>query len=109
VPGRVGVWTTGGGAAPAEKVAAIGVRLRRWVSSHGFAINVAPDLEHFSGVVPCGVRDAGVTSLAKLGIAVRMEEVDAALREVFERRFGATAMAGSPQAQAEPGLAKAAI
>ena len=59
-----------------DKIAAIGMRLRRWVSFHGFSLNVAPDLAHFAGIVPCGIRDAGVTSLAALGIARSMEDVD---------------------------------
>ena len=74
--------------AAARKVAAIGVRLRRWVSSHGFSINVAPDLEHFAGIVPCGIADAGVTSLAALGIQTDMTRIDAALREMFGEIFG---------------------
>lgn len=95
IAGRVGVWVAREAAASAdaeeyEKVAAIGVRLRRWVSSHGLSINVAPDLEHFAGIVPCGIADAGVTSLARLGVDARMETVDAALRAAFEQRFGPT-------------------
>jgi lipoyl(octanoyl) transferase len=90
---RVGVWVRRGGMAGGEparedKIAAIGVRLRRWISSHGFSLNVAPDLSHFSGIVPCGIRDAGVTSLADLGHDVGLAAVDQALRRVFERRFG---------------------
>ena len=90
--GRVGVWVAKG-AAPAEghdKIAAIGVRLRRWVSSHGFSINVAPDLSHFAGIVPCGIRDGGVTSLARLGVTDSFAVLDAALRRAFEARFGPT-------------------
>jgi lipoyl(octanoyl) transferase len=89
---RVGVWVPRD--APGEirhdKIAAIGVRLRRWVSSHGLALNVDPDLEHFAGIVPCGIRDDGVTSLAALGRRASMEVVDEALRRVFERRFAPT-------------------
>ena len=79
--------------APAEdKIAAIGVRIRRWVSFHGVALNVAPDLSHFSGIVPCGIAEAhyGVTSLRDLGLAATMDDADAALRAAFETRFGAT-------------------
>jgi lipoyl(octanoyl) transferase len=95
-PGRVGVWVVpnsaamAGGAEPRAKIAAIGVRLSRWVSSHGIALNVAPDLSHYAGIVPCGIRDAGVTSLAVLGWRVSLDEVDMALRTAFEHRFGAT-------------------
>ena len=78
VRGRVGVWTdTPAGEA---KIGAIGVRVRRWVSFHGFSLNVAPDLEHFSGIVPCGLAEYPVTSLAALGIEATMANVDAALR-----------------------------
>jgi len=86
--GLVGVWV----ATPRgdEKVAAIGIRVRRWVSFHGIALNVDPDLGHFSGIVPCGIRGAGVTSLRRLGVAASMAEVDAVLRETFEARFGPT-------------------
>ncbi len=108
IAGRVGVWVARGGAAAGEadydKVAAIGVRLRRWVSSHGFSINVAPDLGHFSGIVPCGIADAGVTSLARLGAETRMEAVDAALRAAFERRFGVTVEAPAGSLEAPAGI-----
>jgi lipoyl(octanoyl) transferase len=91
VPGRVGVWVADPeDGARKDKIAAIGVRLRRWVCSHGFAINAAPDLAHFSGIVPCGIADDGVTSLAKLGVDARFEALDATLRAAFEQRFGAT-------------------
>jgi lipoyl(octanoyl) transferase len=73
-----------------DKIAAIGVRLRRWVSSHGLSINVAPELRHFSGIVPCGIREGGVTSLAELGVAARMGELDRELRAAFERRIANT-------------------
>jgi lipoyl(octanoyl) transferase len=95
-PGRIGVWVRQPVAAGMRelearaKIAAIGVRLSRWVSSHGLALNVAPDLADYAGIVPCGIRDAGVTSLAALGRDVSLGEVDLALRASFERRFGAT-------------------
>jgi len=92
---RVGVWVRrpDKGAGYEDKIAAIGVRLRRWVSFHGIAINVEPDLTHFSAIVPCGVVDPryGVTSLVDLGLPVTMEDVDVALRRAFEDVFGATA------------------
>lgn len=97
-PGRVGVWVVrpekapGPDGAPAEdKIAAIGVRLRRWVSFHGVSINVEPDLEHFSGIVPCGIRGHGVTSLVDLGVPATMPELDMALRAAFDEVFGAGA------------------
>ncbi len=93
--GRVGVWVTrpdrpaNPDGTPAEdKIAAIGVKLRRWVSFHGLSINVAPDLSHFSGIVPCGIREHGVTSLVDLGLPVTMADLDAALRHEFPRHFG---------------------
>ncbi len=85
--GRVGIWVAHGN--HEEKIAAIGVRVRRWITYHGVALNVAPDLSHFTGIVPCGIRDHGVTSLADLGIEASMSEVDAALRSAFEAIFGA--------------------
>lgn len=89
-PDRVGVWVRrpekDRGAE--DKIAAIGIRLRRWISFHGLSINVEPDLEHFSGIVPCGIARHGVTSLADLGRVVQMAEVDMALKVAFERRFG---------------------
>ncbi len=86
--GLVGVWV----ATPSgyDKIAAIGIRVRRWVSFHGIAVNVDPDLDHFTGIVPCGVRGAGVTSLRALGIEATMPEVDAVLRRRFEAEFGPT-------------------
>src|ERR1700738_636970 len=92
---RVGVWVKrpDKGVGYEDKIAAIGVRLRRWVSFHGIAINVEPELAHFSAIVPCGVADPryGVTSLADLGLPVTMEDVDIALRHTFEEVFGAAA------------------
>ena len=84
---RVGIWVAQPGGCE-DKIAAIGVRVRRWVTFHGIALNVAPDLSHFSGIVPCGVREHGVTSLAALGIDASMGEVDAALTGAFETVFG---------------------
>ena len=85
---RVGIWVARPGAGAREdKIAAIGVRVRRWVTYHGVALNVAPALDHFSGIVPCGVRGHGVTSLADLGVAAAMDDVDAALRSAFEPIF----------------------
>jgi lipoyl(octanoyl) transferase len=86
--GKVGVWLHS--PVGPQKIAAIGVRLRRWVSSHGFSLNVAPNLEHFSGIVPCGISDDGVTSLAQLGLDASMEDVDKVLKSTFQHRFGAT-------------------
>jgi len=82
-PGRIGLWV-GSGASEA-KLAAIGVRVKRWVTLHGFSVNVDPDLTHFAGIVPCGIRDFGVTSLAKLGKGARMAALDAALAANFPR------------------------
>ena len=79
--GRIGIWT-GEGAAEA-KIGAIGVRVKRWVTLHGFSINVAPDLSHFGGIVPCGIAEYGVTSLAALGRDSSMERLDDALKQVF--------------------------
>lgn len=85
---RVGVWVRRGSGE--AKIAAIGIRVRRWVSYHGISINVAPDLSHFDGIVPCGVREHGVTSLADLGLSTTMADADVALRRSFERIFGHT-------------------
>jgi lipoyl(octanoyl) transferase len=91
---RIGVWVRrpDKGDGYEDKIAAIGIRVQRWVTLHGFALNVEPDLMHFSGIVPCGVADRryGVTSLADLGITASMPEVDMALRSAFEPLFGAT-------------------
>ena len=84
--GRVGIWVARGG--DEEKIAAIGVRLTRWVSWHGVALNVAPDLRHFAGIVPCGIRDHGVTSLAALGVSATLPDADAALRAAWPEVFG---------------------
>lgn len=85
--GRIGVWVEKPDGTEA-KIAAIGLRIRRWVSFHGLSINVAPDLSHFSGIVPCGITDYGVTSLADLGVHVSIADVDAALARNFTRLFG---------------------
>ncbi|SLN39258.1 Octanoyltransferase [Roseivivax jejudonensis] len=94
-PGRVGVWIerpdkarTPAGAMAEDKIAAIGIRLRRWVSFHGLSINVEPDLDHFDGIVPCGITDHGVTSLVDLGLPVTMADLDVALARSFEDTFG---------------------
>ena len=96
---RVGVWVARPDKPPSldgdpaeDKIAALGVRVRRWATFHGVALNVAPNLSHYAGIVPCGIGQAhlGVTSLRDLGLATTMEETDAALRAAFERRFGAT-------------------
>jgi lipoyl(octanoyl) transferase len=87
---RVGVWVARPEKGPAaeDKIAAIGIRLRRWVSLHGLSLNVEPELEHFSGIVPCGIAGHGVTSLTDLGRIVTMPEVDMALEAAFCARFG---------------------
>ena len=98
-PGRVGVWVErkSAGLPPREdKIAAIGVKLRKWVSFHGVSLNVEPDLSHFEGIVPCGITAHGVTSLVDLGLPVTMDEADAALKVSFERVFGVTAAADPP-------------
>lgn len=88
--GRVGVWVArkGPGWNREDKIAAIGVKVRRWVSFHGISLNVEPDLTHFDGIVPCGIRDHGVTSLHDLGLTASMDEADAALKASFEKVFG---------------------
>lgn len=92
--GRVGVWVErkGPGWAREDKIAAIGVRLRKWISFHGIAFNVEPELEHFSGITPCGISapQFGVTSLVDLGLPVTMSDADAALRSSFHLTFGLT-------------------
>ena len=84
--GRIGVWVNGNGGD--AKIAALGLRLRHWVSTHGVAINVDPDLAHFKGIVPCGIRDHGVTSLRAMGISAGMRRLDAALWRHFEGVLG---------------------
>ncbi|MBN7805039.1 lipoyl(octanoyl) transferase LipB [Agrobacterium rosae] len=94
---RVGVWVRRperpllpDGTVSEDKIAALGIRLRKWVSFHGLSINVDPDLTHFTGIVPCGITQYGVTSLVDLGLPVMIEDVDVLLREAFEEVFGAT-------------------
>jgi lipoyl(octanoyl) transferase len=102
---RIGVWVRRPDKPPLpdgrpaeDKIAAIGIRVRRWVTFHGISLNVDPNLEHYSGIVPCGVTGYGVTSLVDLGLPVSMAEVDAALRSTFEEGFGPAAapMPGRP-------------
>lgn len=91
--GRIGVWVKRKGALlPVDdKIAAMGVRVRRWVTLHGTAINVRPDLSHYAGIVPCGVTDHGVTSMQALGVDVSLEEIDSTLRRHFDAVFGGDA------------------
>jgi lipoyl(octanoyl) transferase len=84
--GRVGIWVQRG--LKEDKIAALGVRIKRWVTFHGVALNVDPDLTHFSGIVPCGIKAHGVTSLADLGIMVSTADVDVALKQSFQKIFG---------------------
>jgi len=96
--GRVGVWVErkGAGWSREDKIAAIGVKLRRWVSFHGISLNVEPDLSHFSGIVPCGQVEHGVTSLVDLGLPVTLDEADEALKASFRKVFGAIEEADAP-------------
>lgn len=91
--GRTGIWVPRPEKGPAaeDKIAAIGIRVRHWISFHGVSVNVAPDLSHYDGIVACGIRDQGVTSLADLGLDVPMRGLDEALAQTFPRYFGATA------------------
>jgi len=88
--GRVGVWVErkGAGWSREDKIAAIGVKVRKWVSFHGISLNVEPDLDHFGGIVPCGITEHGVTSLVDLGVLATMDEADGALKASFQRIFG---------------------
>lgn len=90
-PGRVGVWVDRpdkplmpDGSTAEDKIAALGIRLRKWVSFHGLSINVEPDITHFDGIIPCGIREHGVTSLVDLGLPVTMDDLDIALKTTFE-------------------------
>ena len=96
--GRVGVWVErkGAGWSREDKIAAIGVKVRKWVTFHGISLNVEPELEHFGGIVPCGITEHGVTSLVDLGVLATMDEADAALKGAFQRRFGAVASGNPP-------------
>ena len=100
--GRVGVWVERpekprnmDGSVAEDKIAAIGIRLRKWISFHGISINVEPNLSHFDGIVPCGIRDHGVTSLVDLGLPVTVEDVDIALRQSFETVFSTAPQCGA--------------
>jgi lipoyl(octanoyl) transferase len=86
--GRIGIWVADHASGTEAKIAAIGVRVTRWVSWHGVALNVDPDLSHFGGIVPCGISEHGVTSLADLGIAATLADADLALRKAWEEVFG---------------------
>jgi lipoyl(octanoyl) transferase len=101
-PGRVGVWVvredkplTAAGTPAEDKIAAIGIKMHRWVSYHGIAINVEPELEHFSGIVPCGISEHGVTSLVDLGLPVTMGDLDVALKRTFPDTVAPPALAGA--------------
>ena len=85
--GRIGVWVSVGGRSEA-KIAALGVRVQKWVTSHGVALNVNPDLKHYAGIVPCGIREFGVTSMHALGTPASMAQVDAALKTSWHAVFG---------------------
>jgi lipoyl(octanoyl) transferase len=96
--GRVGVWVErkGPGWSREDKIAAIGVKVRKWISFHGISLNVEPDLGHFSGIVPCGINEHGVTSLVDLGVPATLDEADEALRASFQRVFGDTVRGAPP-------------
>jgi len=86
--GRVGIWVADPATGGEAKIGAIGVRVTRWVTWHGISLNVSPDLSHFGGIVPCGIRDAGVTSLRALGVAATLQDVDFALKSAWTEAFG---------------------
>ena len=109
-PGRVGVWVARpekpalpDGSPREDKIAAIGIRLRRWISFHGLSINVEPDLTHFDGIVPCGIRGHGITSLVDLGLPVTMADLDVALQNTFGRHFLADARSLGSSCITDPG------
>jgi lipoyl(octanoyl) transferase len=91
--GRVGIWVADPARGTEAKIGAIGVRVSRWVSWHGVALNVDPNLSHFGGIIPCGISEYGVTSLAELGIPATMQDADVALKAAWEEVFGADAAA----------------
>ena len=97
--GRVGVWVARSAPAREDKIAAIGVKLRKWVSFHGISLNVAPDLSHFQGIVPCGVTEHGVTSLQRLGLATDLPAADVALLNAFQPIFGPITREPAPNLQ----------
>ena len=88
-PGRVGIWIDRGAGREA-KIAAVGVRVRHWITFHGVSLNVEPNLDHYAGIIPCGVAEHGVTSLVDLGIPATMADIDGALMETFDAVFGTT-------------------
>ena len=85
--GRIGIWVETSDAAGEKKIAAVGVRVRKWIAYHGISLNVEPALEHFDGIVPCGIDQFGVTSLVDLGITATRDEVAEAMRQAFEKTF----------------------
>lgn len=89
--GRVGIWVRRSGNGGEDKIAAVGIRVRRWVSYHGVSLNLDPDLSHYEGIVPCGITQHGVTSLAQLGKKITLPQLDAALKKTFEPIFGPVA------------------
>jgi lipoyl(octanoyl) transferase len=109
---RVGVWVErrdrppmADGSVAEDKIAAIGIRMRKWVSFHGLSINVEPDLSHFGGIVPCGVQEHGVTSLVDLGLPVTMNDLDMALKAAFEEVFGPASLTEAPEQAALQSIA----
>lgn len=98
-PGRVGIWVAehdGDRVIRENKIAALGIRLHKWVSFHGISLNVSPDLTNFNGIVPCGISQHGVTSFEDLGHLATMADIDIALRQSFEKRFGPTQIVPGP-------------
>ena len=93
--GRVGIWVARGGGRD-EKIAAIGVRVRQWVTYHGVSLNIDPELEHYRGIIPCGITEYGVTSLAALSVVAGMDAIDTALRRTFAEVFGDVPACGTP-------------